>query len=45
MGGVIRFRIHDFRAERAGDRATIRVDAPRHVRIIVVRIPDQATRG
>ena len=39
------FRIHDFRAERAGDRATIRVDAPEHVRLVVVRIPDQATRN
>ena len=35
------FRIHDFRAERAGDRATIRVSAPDHVRLIVTRLPDQ----
>ena len=35
------FRIHDFRAERAGDRAMIRVDAPEHVRLVVTRIPDQ----
>ena len=39
------FRIHDFRAERAGDRATIRVDVPEHVRLVVVRIPDQMERG
>ena len=35
------FRIHDFRAERAGDRATVRVSAPEHVRLIVTRLPDQ----
>ena len=33
-------RIHDFRAERAGDRATIRLSAPDHVRLIVTRLPD-----
>ena len=38
------FRIHDFRAERAGDRATIRVDVPEHVRLVVTRIPDQRER-
>ena len=43
--GANGFRVHDFRAERAGDRATIRVDAPRHVRLVVVRIPDQMGRG
>ena len=35
------FRIHDFRAERAGDRATVRVRAPEHIRLIVTRLPDQ----
>ena len=34
------FRIHDFRAERAGDHATIWVTAPEHVRLVVTRIPD-----
>ena len=43
--GANGFRIHDFRAERAGDRATIRVDAPEHVRLVVVRIPDQMGRS
>ena len=37
-GGI---RIHDFRAERAGDRATIRLGAPEHVRLIVTWLPDQ----
>ena len=38
------FRIHDFRAERAGDHATIWVTAPEHVRLVVTRIPDQMGR-
>ena len=37
-GGI---RIHDFRAERAGDQATIRVSAPDHVRLIVTWLPGQ----
>ena len=37
-GGI---RIHDFRAERTGDRATIRVSAPEHVRLIVTWLPGQ----
>ena len=35
------FRVYDFRASAAGDRATFRVGAPEHVRLIVTRIPDQ----
>ena len=38
------FRIHDFRAERAGDRTTIWIAAPEHVRLVVTRIPDQMGR-
>ena len=43
--GTNGFRVHDLRAERAGDRATITVDAPEHVRLVVVRIPDQMGRS
>ena len=38
------FRIHDFRAEAAGDQAVFRVDAPRHIRLVVTRLPDQRER-
>ena len=38
------FRVHDFRAEAAGDRAVFRVSAPEHVRLVVTRIPDQKER-
>ena len=34
--------IHDFRAAASGDTAAFRVEAPPHVRAIVVRIPDQS---
>ena len=36
------FRVHDFRADRAGRRAFIRISAPAHVVIVVTRIPDQS---
>ncbi|MDE0245320.1 MAG: putative Ig domain-containing protein [Gammaproteobacteria bacterium] len=35
-------RIHDFRADAAGDTAVFRVEAPAHARAIVLRLPDQA---
>ena len=38
------FRVHDFRAESAGDKALLRVTGPRHVRLIVTRLPDQMGR-
>ena len=38
------FRVHDFGAERAGDKAVFRVTGPAHVRLIVTRLPDQLGR-
>lgn len=38
------FRVHDFRAERTGDKAVFRVTGPEHVRLIVTRLPDQMGR-
>ena len=38
------FRVHDFRAENAGDETFIRVDGPEHVRLIITRLPDQKGR-
>lgn len=34
-------RIHDFRAEQAGETAVIRIEGPDHARVVVVRLPDQ----
>ena len=34
-------RIHDFRAQQAGETAVIRIEGPDHARVVVVRLPDQ----
>ena len=36
------FRVHDFRADRAGEQAVIWISAPAHVVLVVTRIPDQS---
>ena len=43
--GANGFRVHDFRADRAGEQAIILINAPAHARLVVVRIPDQMGRS